>query len=406
MLSSVQQMKQVDPSANGPRAWGAVTAAALSTFAVVTTEMLPVGLLSPIAEEMDTTLGTAGFLITLPAILAAFFAPIVVIAASNIDRRLILCTLLALLVMANALSALAPTIYWLFAARVVVGICMGGIWGIAGGLASRLVLPKSVGLATALIFGGVAAASVLGVPMGVMIGDHVDWRAAFWAMTIFSGMVLLANIGFLPQLPVSSVVSPHRLCEQFSNRLVRIGLLLTLLMVAGHFMAYTFVRPLLQTLSGIEPEWIGILLLGYGVVGLIGNFAAGIVSTLRPKSTVLAIAAGLAASTLLFQWLGASPASGTIMLLIWGLFYGGVSVSLQTWMMQSAPTAIEAVTALFVAVFNIGIALGSFLGGRMIDFVDLDSMLIVAGCLPIAAAVTILYVRNLNRAGIAGGSNS
>ncbi|ERT55535.1 MULTISPECIES: MFS transporter [Alcaligenes] len=158
------------------QSWLAVIAVGLATFSVVTTEMLPVGLLTPIADSLQTSTGTAALLISLPALLAALFAPLVVLASGGVDRRRILCGLLALLVMANIASALAPSIAWMLAARVLVGFCMGGIWAIAGGLASRLVPARSVGLATSIIFGGVAAASVLGVPLGALMGELAGWR--------------------------------------------------------------------------------------------------------------------------------------------------------------------------------------------------------------------------------------
>ncbi|MEG1680452.1 MAG: MFS transporter, partial [Stenotrophomonas sp.] len=151
--------------------WLAVLAVALATFSVVTTEMLPVGLLTPIAHDLGTSTGNAGLLISAPALLAALFAPLVVLAAGGINRRYILCALLALLAAANAASALAPSMHWMLAARLLVGLCMGGIWAIAGGLAMRLVSAQRVGLATSIIFGGVAAASVLGVPLGAWVGE-------------------------------------------------------------------------------------------------------------------------------------------------------------------------------------------------------------------------------------------
>ncbi len=144
--------------------WLAVAAIGLATFSVVTTEMLPVGLLTPIADTLHTSTGTAGLMISLPALLAALFAPLVVIASGGMDRRRILCGLLALLVIANIASALAPDIGWMLAARVLVGFCMGGIWAIAGGLAARLVSEPSIGLATSIIFGGVRTGCTVRCP--------------------------------------------------------------------------------------------------------------------------------------------------------------------------------------------------------------------------------------------------
>ncbi len=342
--------------------WWAVSAVGLATFSVVTTEMLPVGLLTPVAEDLGASTGTAGLLISLPALLAAVFAPLVVIAAGGIDRRRILCALLALLLVANLASALAPGIGWLLAARVLVGFCMGGIWAIAGGLAARLVPADRIGLATSIIFGGVAAASVLGVPLGALIGDALGWRSAFVVMALFSAAVMLLHLRVVPALPVSTSVRPRQFVQQLGQRDLRRGLWLTVLLVSGHFIAFTYVRPLLTSVSGVEASWIGALLFAYGLAGIAGNFIAGPLAARHPRGTLLAIASGLLLTPLLLLWLGGTPSGGIAVLLLWGLAYGGVSVGLMSWMMKAVPQAVEIATALYVGVFNIGIALGAWGG--------------------------------------------
>ena len=358
--------------------WMAVTAVGLATFSVVTTEMLPVGLLTPIAETLDTSTGTAGLMISLPALLAALFAPLVVIASGGIDRRKILCGLLGLLVVANIASALAPSMAWMLTARVLVGFCMGGIWAIAGGLACRLVPDHSVGLATSIIFGGVAAASVLGVPLGALIGDFAGWRWAFGGMALFCGLVLALHLAVIPGLPVTGSVTLRQFGEQLANRKLQVGLLLTLALVAGHFMVFTFVRPLLVSVSGFDTQWVGALLFAYGFAGIVGNFLAGVIAAQRTAQTLMAISSGLLLTPALFLIVGDSNLGG-IVLLVWGLAYGGVSVGLMTWMMKAAPRAMEIATALYVGVFNVAIALGAWAGGLVLDEVGLTGNLWVAG---------------------------
>lgn len=372
--------------------WWAVSAVGLATFSVVTTEMLPVGLLTPIAEDLGASTGTAGLMISLPALLAAVFAPLAVIAAGGIDRRRILCVLLGLLLVANLASALAPGIGWLLAARVLVGFCMGGIWTIAGGLAARLVPAQRIGLATSIIFGGVAAASVLGVPLGALIGDALGWRTAFAAMTLFSAAVMLLHLRVVPALPVSTSVRPRQFVQQLGQRNLRRGLWLTGLLVSGHFIAFTYVRPLLTSVSGVDASWIGALLFGYGLAGIAGNFIAGPLAARHPRGTLLAIASGLLLTPLLFLWVGNAPSAGIAVLLLWGLAYGGVSVGLMSWMMKAVPQAVEIATALYVAVFNIGIAMGAWGGGRLLDGVGLHANLwaaaVLAGSALLMAAIT------------------
>lgn len=389
-------MSTLSPAHSAPvprHPWWAISAIGLATFSVVTTEMLPVGLLTPIADSLGASVGTTGLMISLPALLAALFAPLVVIAAGGIDRRRILCALLGLLLVANVASALAPGIEGLLAARVLVGFCMGGIWAVAGGLASRLVPPARIGLATSIIFGGVAAASVLGVPLGALIGEALGWRWAFVVMAAFSAAVLLLHLWVVPALPVDGSVRARQFVQQLGNRGLQQGLLLTLLLVAGHFIAFTYVRPLLTTLANIEATWIGGLLFAYGLAGIVGNFIVGLLAARRPRGLLLAIALGLLLTPLLLLWIGGTPASGVVVLLLWGLAYGGVSVGLMTWMMAAAPKAVEIATALYVGVFNIGIALGAWGGGLLLDGIGLHANLWAAAGFAAAATLVVTGMR-------------
>ncbi|CDM91820.1 MFS transporter [Xenorhabdus bovienii] len=380
-----------EQTGNVMRPWLAVTAIGLSTFSVVTTEMLPVGLLNPIADTLNSTVGTAGLMISLPALLAALFAPLAVLASGGINRRTILCFLIILLIMANIASATATSMNWLLAARVIVGFCMGGIWAIAGGLAGRLVSPGSVGLATSIIFGGVAAASVFGVPLGAFIGDAFGWRAAFLAMAILAMLVLILLIKSLPSLPVNNSVTIGQFAEVLANRKVLVGLLVTFFLVAGHFMAYTYVRPLLQTVSKFDNSWISPLLFAYGLAGIAGNFLAGSIATKQLRWTLVFIAIGITAAVLLFSPLGGSITGGSLITLLWGVAYGGVSVSLMTWMMIAASKSIEVATSLYIAIFNIGIASGSFLGSQVVDKYGLLTNTTLAGVVAILALAVLIF---------------
>jgi len=378
------QLSDSKPRPEARRPWLAVTAVGMATFCVVTTEMLPVGLFVPITAALEVSVGMGGFMLFVPAILAALLAPLVVLGAKGADRRAILCGLLALLAGANAASALAPSMPWFLAARMLVGFCIGGVWAIAGGLAARLVAPGAVGLATSIIFGGVAVASVLGVPLGAFIGGLAGWRAAFGAMAALCFGVLLLNALSLPPLPAARTLRARQMLSQLGNPALRQGLLITLCLVAGHFMAYTYVRPLLQSLAGFGQGWIGPLLFAYGAAGVAGNFLGGAAAARSPAATLRAIAAGLLLTLLCFSVSGQfRPAAGAL-LLAWGLAYGAVSVSLQTWMMKAAPDAVEAATSLFVAVFNLGIAAGSLLGVPSVDALGLRANLWLAAALMLA----------------------
>lgn len=372
------------------RHWWAVIALSLATFSVVTTEMLPVGLLNPIRDSFGISTGISGFMIVIPAIIAAFFSPIVVIGAGKRDRKKILLFLALLLVIANIISAYSATIVQLLIARAIVGFCIGGIWAFAGGLALRLVPEKSVALATSLIFGGVAAASVLGIPMGVFIGEYLGWRGAFIVMGLFSFTVLVLMFICLPSLPGSTSSLSKAFFVQFKNTQLVLGLLVTLFLVCAHFMVFTYVRPLLQTTTTLSNNTLALLLFAYGISGIIGNFIFGIQSAKRLNIAVSVIIIGILSVFLGLLFWVSSPIMAITVMLIWGLMYGGVSVALMTWIMTAAPKGIELGSSAYIAIFNLAIALGAYLGGLSVDNYGLNSVLLIA-VLFIASALLCVF---------------
>jgi predicted MFS family arabinose efflux permease len=163
------------------------------------------------------------------------------------------------------------------------------------------------------------------------------------------------------------------------------GLLLTLLLVTSHFAAFTFVRPLLISVSGFHTQWIWAILFAYGIAGIIGNFLVGIGAARNTTRTLMVVATALAVTPLLFLSAGQTIMGGGAILIFWGLAYGGLSVGLMTWMMKAAPDAVEIAAALYVGIFNIGIATGAWVGGELVDALTLTAPLWLACALAIAA---------------------
>ncbi|QNS06238.1 MFS transporter [Streptomyces xanthii] len=366
----------------------AVPVLALATFTVVTGEMLPVGLLSPLAADLGRSEGTAGLAVTLPGIVAALAAPLLPPAARRTDRRTLLTALLVLLAAANLLSALATSLPALLAARVLVGVCIGGVWAVAAGLAPRLVPAARTGRATALIFSGIAVASVVGVPAGTYLGELTGWRWSFAAVGALSLTAAALLRAALPPLPAETAVRPAALLALLGAPRVRQGLLAVLFLVTGHFAAYTYVRPLLARVPHLGAATVSALLLAYGVAGIAGNFLGGALAARRPRPTLTAIAAALAATVLLLIPAVGSLTASAALLLAWGLAYGGVSVAAQNWLAAAAPAAREAVSGLFAGAFNCAIALGALAGGLVVDGLGVTPVLWLAGALTAAACVT------------------
>ncbi|MDT0343136.1 MFS transporter [Streptomyces litchfieldiae] len=377
-----------DTSLAHTRVPAAVLAVAAATFCVVTSEMLPVGLLTPVADGLGVSDGLAGLAVTVPGLVAALAAPLLPPAARRTDRRTVLVALMVLLAAANVLSALAPALPVLLAARVLVGVCIGGVWAIAAGLAADLVPRERVGRSTALIFSGIAVASVLGVPAGTFMGELAGWRASFGAAGALALVVAGALARTLPPLPPREPVRLRALTALLRTPAVVTGLLVISLLVTGHFAAYTYIRPVLERADGLGASAIGALLLVYGAAGIAGNFLGGTAAARDPRRTLLAITTVLAATVLLLEPTAAAP-----LVVVWGLAYGGVSVTMQNWMMAAAPHAREAASALFAGVFNAAIGTGAFLGGRAAELSGTGAPLWLGGALAAAALLPVLATR-------------
>ncbi|MDT0319942.1 MFS transporter [Streptomyces millisiae] len=373
------------PAAAGDRAtargWLAVLAVTLGIFSLMTSELLPVGLLTPVGSALDVSEGTAGLMVTVPGLVAAGTAPLVTVATGHVDRRLVLAVLIGLMGAANLASALATSFPVVLAARLLIGISVGGFWSVAGGIALRLVPERQVPRATAVVFGGVETASVLGVPAGTFLGDLGGWRTAFAAVGVLGLVSLTLMVLLMPRVPPVRTLTLADLPRVLrGNAGVRAGLAITFLVITGHFLAYTFVRPILQA-DGVDDRVIGVLLLVFGVAGLCGNFVAGALVAKRPRRTVAGVAVLLTLAMVLLALVGGSGTAAGVALVLWGLGYGAVPVTFQTWILGAAPDAGEAASSLFVSTFNLSIALGAFLGGLAVESVATTSVLWIGAAL-------------------------
>jgi predicted MFS family arabinose efflux permease len=366
-----------------------VSAVAIGTFTIVTSEMLPVGLLTSIAATLGVSDGTAGLMMSTPGLIAAVSAPVLAMTTRGLDRRTVLIALMALLAAANLVCALAPSYPVVLAGRVLTGVSIGGFWAFAAGLGMRLVPARSVGRATSIILAGVSVASVLGVPAATFISSFAGWRSAFAAMGVVALALIALLYATLPPLPGESAArTPGTRHGRLSGPLKAV-LVMTVLIVSGHFAAYTYVRPFLEQVAHADPALVSTVLLVSGAAGVTGNFAAGAWAARNPKPVLIILAALMALATAALPTIGLPLA----MLVVWGAGYGGVGVTLQLWIMRAGGGELG--TALFVSAFNVSIALGAFAGGRVVDGFSISAtMWLGAGLAVLTAAVAGIWGRS------------
>lgn len=373
------------------RSWCAVVALMMGFFSIVTTEILPIGLLTSIGSDFAVSDGTAGLMMTMPGLLAAVAAPAVTVATARLDRRTMLCAFMALLTLANVLVVVAPAFWVVLLSRVLVGVTIGGFWSIGAGLGGRLVAngPR----ATSIVFSAVPLGSVLGVPAGTLIGGLAGWRAAFAVMAALSAAVLVALAVLLPPLPPQRVTRPHVLAGLLRLRGVRAGLLVTFLIVLAHFGTYTYVTPFLQDVTHASPTTITALLLVYGAAGILGNFAAAPHAARHPRATFATAAGLLAVATLLLPVLGRWPSGAFALLLLWGIAYGAVPVCSQTWFTKAAPHTPEAASVIFTASFQATLSFGALTGGATLDHTS-PSILMLLGATTATLTIAAISTRS------------
>ncbi|MFF2993421.1 MFS transporter [Streptomyces sp. NPDC057950] len=373
--------------------WPAVASVALMSFVLVLSEFLPIGLLPVIGSSLHVSVGTVGLVVVVPGLAAAVTAPVLTVASGKLDRRHVLIALAMSFTVSNVVAALAPNMPVMAVARILLGVAVGGFWAMGAGVAARLVPAEAVNRASSLITAGISAGTVVSLPLGALVGHVAGWRTAFF---IAAGAALLALAALalrLPSLPPTGAVRMATLTSSLRVPAARIALLATALIFLGHFAAYTYITPYLGDRAHFGSSAVTLVLLGYGVAGLVGNFAAGAVIG-RSLRTVYGTAAVLVAAAviLLTTLTGAAPAV-VVLVVLWGAAFGAVPLALQTWILQATPDAPESGLALLVSVLQISLAAGSLVGGLIVDGYGISTGFALGGVLALLSAATQIFPR-------------
>ena len=348
---------------------------AIASFALVSTEFLPVGLLPQIARDLGLSEGRAGLMVTLPSVMGALAAPMTIAYAGRLDRRWLLGGLLGLLALSNFLVAFSSSFPAILFGRLLMGIAVGGFWTAGGSLGPRLKPGPRSARASALILSGVSVGTVAGVPAGALLGELVGWRWAFGAAGAISLGVLVMVLALLPPLPAAATHNGLRdVPALLREPKVQLGLVAVVLLFGGQFGAYTYISPFLLQVSGIAPALLSAVLLGYGAAGFFGNLLGGWLAERSLRGALVATGLVLGLSVLGLVMLGNSTTVGTVALvLVWGMGFGMLPISLQSWMFGAAPHKLEAVQALGVSTSQAAIGGGALLGGLLADNLGLAS---------------------------------
>jgi predicted MFS family arabinose efflux permease len=287
-------------------AWAAVLSLAMGVFGLVTAEFLPASLLTPIAADLGVTVGAAGQTVTATAIVGIFAGLLMPIFTRRFDRRLVMWSLSLLLIVSSLLAAIATNLVTLLAARLLLGIGIGGFWSMMAAMAMRLVSPRLLPRALSIVFTGVSVATVSAAPIGAYLGDLVGWRAVFGISAAIGAVTLLVQMLTIPKLPPQNMPNLRTLLELLRRPSVRLVLVTILLSISGHFAGFTYIRPFLEQVPALSIELISLVLLAYGIGGFFGNLLGAAVTERSAQLSVILGSALIAVTAFALVGFGAS----------------------------------------------------------------------------------------------------
>ena len=355
----------------------ALLALTLSAFAIGTTEFVIVGLIPTMAEDLNVSLPSAGLLVSLYALGVAIGAPVLTALTGRWNRKSLLLSVMLLFVVGNLLAWQAPGYNTLVMARILTGLAHGVFFSIGSTIATGLVSKEKAASAIAIMFTGLTVALVTGVPLGTYIGQWFGWHTTFLVVAILGVLALLGSAVLIPKNLKQA--TPATFTEQLTV-LTQPRLLLVYAMTAvgygGTFVAFTYLAPILEQVSGFAPSAIGLIMLVYGLSVAIGNIFGGkMADRMGPVKALQIIFSALALVLLAFTFTAAQPLAAVITVLIWGAFAFGNVPGLQVYVVQLAekytPNAVDVASGLNIAAFNVGIAIGSIVGGVVVESMTL-----------------------------------
>ncbi|RUL50352.1 MFS transporter [Lysinibacillus antri] len=370
----------------------ALLALAISAFAIGTTEFISVGLLPLIAKDLNIPVTTAGLTVSLYALGVTFGAPILTSLTSRMSRKTLLLWIMILFIAGNTLAAISNSITLLLVARVISALSHGIFMSIGSTIAADLVPENRRASAISIMFTGLTVATVTGVPFGTFIGQQLGWRAAFIVIIIVGVIALIGNGILVPSNLRKGVKTTLRdQVKLVTNGRLLLLFIITALGYGGTFVVFTFLSPLLQDITGFKESTVAIILLAYGIAIAIGNMIGGKLSNKNPIRALFYMFIVQAAVLFILMFTAPFKIAGLITILCMGLLAFMNVPGLQVYVVMLAerfvPSAVDVASAINIAAFNAGIAMGSYFGGLITDSIGLIHTSWIGALMVVGAAI-------------------
>lgn len=381
----------------------ALLALTISAFAIGTTEFVIVGLIPTIAEQLGVTVPSAGLLVTIYALGVAIGAPVLTALTSRIPRKLLLVGLMVLFTLGNLLAWQSPSYESLVVARLLTGLAHGVFFSIGSTIATSLVAKEKAASAIAIMFGGLTVALVTGVPLGTFIGQQLGWRETFLAVSLIGAVATLASVILVPSnIKNQGSAGVREQLKVLTHPRLLLIYAITALGYGGVFTTFTFLAPMMQELAGFSAPTVSWILLAYGVAVAVGNIWGGKLADRHGAVRALSfIFAALAILLLVFQFTASHSIAALLTVIVMGVFAFGNVPGLQVYVVQKAaqytPNAVDVASGLNIAAFNIGIALGSVIGGQTVASLGLAQTPWIGALIVVVALLLVSFSGRLDK---------
>ena len=371
---------------------------AVAAFVIVTTEFLIVGLLPALARDMNISVATAGQLVTLFAVVVMVCGPFLTASLAHLDRKRLFIAILVLFAASNGLAAIAPNIWVLAIARLVPALALPVFWGTASETAGEIAGPEKSGRAVSTVYLGISAAMLFGIPIGTLASDAIGWRGAFALLAVLSLVIAVLIAMSMPTVRSPAPASMSAQARILKSPYFVANVALSILVFTAMFTGYTYLAEMLEKSVGIAPSQVGWWLMGFGAVGLFGNWLGGLWVDSKPLATTAAFSLVLALGMAATMALTSSNIGFAIALGVWGIANTALYPICQIRVMKAASGAQALAGTINVSAANGGIALGALIGGVSISTWGPANIGYVSAAIALLAVLAVPLVGKLSPA--------
>ena len=364
-------------SADRPK-WSAIFSLFMGVTSLIAAEFIPVSLLTPISQELNITEGMAGQSVTVVGLFAVIASLTIAPLTKSMNRRFILLTLSALLVISNILVALAPNYAVLLVGRGVLGVCVGGFWSMASAVTLQLAPTKDVPRALSIVYAGVSVATIISLPLASYLGHLIGWRNVFLLAALLSAIAFVWQYISLPSLVAQAGNGFSSMFTLLKQKWVLVGIAATIFSYGGYHIFFTYLRPFLEHDLSLQPNVLSVSLLAFGIANCVGTFVAGFILSQYFRSTMIVVHLTLSLLAILLWMSQGVVASSLVFVMGWGFMFGFIPVGWSTWITRTLANKAEIIGALSVAAIQFAIGLAAAAGGVIFDHASISGIFITA----------------------------